>query len=282
MTISAKAVMDLRKKTQVGMMECKKALAEADGDMALAEEILLKSGAAKAEKKSDRVANEGLLFIVDAHDNKATAVVEINCETDFVARSDDFQEFGNKLAALALEHNVKDINELLSLEYDAGNSIDQMRTVMVTKLGENIQLRRAYTLQAESGCVASYSHSGRIATIVNLSSDDLAVAKDIAMHLAAMKPSSISADGIPADVVAKERDIFTAQAADSDKPADITARIIEGKLKKFMDENSLLGQVFVKDSKQKVKQFLEQHKATVKAFTLYEVGMSGNDGAITE
>ncbi|MEE3003652.1 MAG: translation elongation factor Ts [Pseudomonadota bacterium] len=281
MAISAKIVMELRKKTQVGMMECKKALAEANGDMELAEEILLKSGAAKAEKKSDRVANEGLLFVSQANDNSAVAVVEINCETDFVARSDDFQSFGNKLAELALKHNSQNIDSLLELSYTDSQTVAEMRAVMVAKLGENIQLRRAYTLQAETGCVACYSHGGRVVTLVNVSSDKIEAAKDIAMHIAAMKPSAISAAGIPDTVIAKEREIFTAQVAESGKPEHIAAKIIEGKVNKFMDENSLLGQAFVKEPKQKVGDFLKQHSIEVLAFTLYEIGMSGNDGAIT-
>lgn len=273
--------MELRKKTQVGMMECKKALAEANGDMELAEEILLKSGAAKAEKKSDRVANEGLLFVSQASDNSAVAVVEINCETDFVARSDDFQSFGKKLAELALQHKSANIDALVELAYTDSQTVAEMRAVMVAKLGENIQLRRAYTLQAKTGCVACYSHSGRVVTLVNVSSDKIEVAKDIAMHIAAMKPSAIAAAGIPDATVAKEREIFTAQVAESGKPEHIATKIIEGKVNKFMDENSLLGQAFVKEPKQKVGAFLKQHDIEVLAFTLYEIGMSGNDGAIT-
>lgn len=282
MSISAKAVMDLRKKTQVGMMECKKALAEANGDMALAEEILLKSGVAKASKKSDRVANEGLIFTASSDDQSQVTLFEMNSETDFVARNEDFKNYGVELVNLALKHNVKNIDDFMKLEVAPGKTVDEMRAEMVAKLGENIQLRRVYTLEAESGCVAAYSHGGRIAAIVNISSDNLEVAKDIAMHIAAMKPTAISATGIPADVLDKEREIFAAQVADSGKPADISAKIVDGKVNKFMDENSLLGQVFVKDSKQKVKQYLEQHKCSVISFAAYEVGMSGNDGAITQ
>jgi elongation factor Ts len=282
MSISAKAVMDLRKKTQVGMMECKKALSEANGDMALAEEILLKSGVAKASKKSDRVANEGLIFTSSSDDHSQVSLFEMNSETDFVSRNEDFKNYGVELVNLALKHNVKNIDDFLKFEVSSGKTVDEMRAEMVAKLGENIQLRRVYTLKAESGCVASYSHGGRIAAIVNISSDNIEVAKDIAMHIAAMKPSAISSAGIAANVIDKEREIFTAQVADSGKPADIATKIVDGKLNKFMDENSLLGQVFVKDSKQKVKQYLEQHKCSVLAFSVYEVGMSGNDGAITQ
>ena len=282
MTISAKVVMDLRKKTQVGMMECKKALAEANGDMALAEEILLKSGVAKAAKKSDRVANEGMIFAAVTADNSSGALFEMNSETDFVARNDDFKGFGERLAKLALDNGVSNIDQLLELEFESGKSVADMRAVMVAKLGENIQLRRSYSLKADGGIVACYSHGGKIASLVNTSTSDIDVAKDVAMHIAAMKPSAISSEGIPSEIVEKEREIFAAQVAESGKPPEIAARIIDGKVQKFMDENSLLGQVFVKDSKQKVKQFLAQHKTSIKAFSLYEVGMSGNDGAITE
>jgi len=282
MAISAKMVMELRQKTQVSMMECKKALVSADGDMVLAEENLLKSGAAKADKKSDRVANEGLLFSVSDAENMGSSIVEINCETDFVARGDDFKGFGEKLAELALSHKVTTADSLLSLQYDSENSVEDMRKIMIAKLGENIQVRRAYAVHADSGCVASYSHSGRIIVIVKLSDANIDLAKDVAMHAAAMKPTAISSDGIPSDDVAKQREIFAAQVAESGKPEKIASKIIEGKINKFLDENSLLGQVFVKDSKQKVSQYLDQHKSKVLSYVLYEIGMSGPDGEITQ
>ncbi|MBT4884795.1 MAG: translation elongation factor Ts, partial [Legionellales bacterium] len=263
-------------------MECKKALVAANGDMDLAGENLLKSGVAKADKKSDRVANEGLLFTVTDANNMAASIVEINCETDFVARGDDFKGFGERLAELALSHKVSVVDSLLSLQYDSENTVEDMRKIMISKLGENIQVRRAYAMHADSGCVTNYSHSGRIVTLVKLSDANIEVAKDVAMHAAAMKPTAISSDGVPSDVVAKQREIFAAQVAASGKPENIAARIIEGKINKYLNENSLLGQVFVKDSKQKVSQYVDQHKCKVLSYVLYEIGMAGNDGEITQ
>jgi len=223
-----------------------------------------------------------LLFSVSDAENMGSSIVEINCETDFVARGDDFKGFGEKLAELALSHKVTTADSLLSLQYDSENSVEDMRKIMIAKLGENIQVRRAYAVHADSGCVASYSHSGRIIVIVKLSDANIDVAKDVAMHAAAMKPTAISSDGIPSDDVAKQREIFAAQVAESGKPEKIASKIIEGKINKFLDENSLLGQVFVKDSKQKVSQYLDQHKSKVLSYVLYEIGMSGPDGEITQ
>jgi len=280
MAIDAKTVMSLREKTQVGMMDCKKALQEAGGDIEKAEEILLKSGAAKADNKSTRVAEQGAVFAAVNADNTAAALIEINCETDFVAKNEDFVTFSNKLAEIALEHKVIDAASLLTLQFDASNSVEDMRKLMVAKLGENIQIRRAHCMQAEQGCVVSYSHGGRIVTLVNLSTDNQDVAKDIAMHVAALRPSSISAEGIAEDEVTKQREVFAAQVANSGKPAEIAEKIITGKINKFLDENSLLGQVFVKDSKQKVTQYLATNKCKVLSFLLYEVGVSGNESAV--
>lgn len=281
MTISAKSVMALRQKTQVGMMECKKALSEANGDMALAEEILLKSGASKADKKADRVANEGLVFVSVAADQKSAAVVEVNCETDFVARGDAFKQFGQTLADLALVNHVVDVTQLTPLTVGEHGSVEDTRKVVIGQLGENIQVRRACTVRSDNGCVASYLHGGRIAVLVHLTEDNANVAKDIAMHVAAMKPGAISADGIPADLIAKEREIVAAQVAESGKPEAIAEKIIDGKMKKFLSDNSLMGQIFVKDSKTKIEEYLAQNNASVESFVMYEIGMTGNDQEVT-
>ena len=282
MTISAKMVMELRQKTQVSMMECKKALVAANGDMALAEENLLKSGAAKAAKKSDRVANEGAIFISDNAAHTMGAMVELNCETDFVARGDDFKAFGQQLAELALKHAVHGAEALLDLAYNDEHSVEAMRNVLIAKLGENIQIRRAITIGTDQGCVMSYSHGGRIAALVKSHSDQQAVVKDIAMHVAAMKPSAITAAGIPAALVDKQREIFLAQVMESGKPEAIAARIVEGKMQKFVDENALMGQAFVKEAKQKVADYLQSHKADVQSYALYEIGMADNSGEVTQ
>lgn len=282
MTISAKIVMELRQKTQVSMMECKKALVSANGDMALAEENLLKSGAAKAAKKSDRVANEGAIFVADNASHTAGAMVELNCETDFVARGDDFKAFGQRLAELALTNVVRNVEALLDMTYNDEHTVEAMRNVLIAKLGENIQIRRAITITADKGCVMSYSHGGRIAALVKSDSDAHVAVKDIAMHVAAMKPSAITAAGIPSALVDKQKEIFMAQVVDSGKPEAIATRIVEGKMQKFVDENALMGQAFVKEAKQKVSDYLQAQKADVQSYVLYEIGMADNLGEITQ
>ncbi len=280
MEISAKLVMQLREKTNVGMMECKKALKEAKGDIELAAELLLKSGAAKAGKKSDRVANEGLLFVATAADSLSAAIVEVNCETDFVAKADAFIEFGNNIASLVLQHNVTTVAELNALTADSGKSVADMCNILVGQLGENIQVRRAVCLKVSSGKVLSYSHSGKIASLVQIEGDNADVAKDVAMHIAALKPLALHPAGVDAEAAAKEQEIFKAQIAESGKSAEIMDKIIAGKMNKFLADNSLYGQVFVKDSKKKVSEYLAENKVVVTSFVLYEVGMSGCDVAI--
>ena len=282
MTISAKMVMELRQKTQVSMMECKKALVSANGDMALAEENLLKSGAAKAAKKSDRVANEGAIFVASNASHTAGAMVELNCETDFVARGDDFKAFGQRLAELALTNVVRNVEALLDMTYNDEHTVEAMRNVLIAKLGENIQIRRAITITADKGCVMSYSHGGRIAALVKSDSDAHVAIKDIAMHAAAMNPSAITAAGIPSALVDKQKEIFMAQVVDSGKPEAIATRIVEGKMQKFVDENALMGQACVKEAKQKVSDYLQAQKADVQSYVLYEIGMADNLGEITQ
>ena len=281
MEISAKLVMQLRQKTNVGMMECKKALKEANGDIDLAAELLLKSGAAKASKKSDRVANEGLLFVATAADGGAAAMVEINCETDFVAKADAFVEFGNSVVNLVLTHGATAAEEINSLVTDSGKTVTDMCNLLVAQLGENIQVRRGISLKADSGKVVSYSHGGKIASLVQIEDDNTDVAKDVAMHIAALKPLALRPEGVNATAVAKEEEIFRAQMADSGKPDNIMDKIISGKMQKYLADNSLYGQVFVKDSKKKISEYLTENKAVVTAFVFYEVGMSGNNEVIS-
>jgi elongation factor Ts len=281
MEISAKLVMQLRQKTSVGMMECKKALKEADGDIELAADLLLKSGAAKAGKKSDRVANEGLLFVATAADGLSAAMVEINCETDFVAKADSFIAFGNNIANLVLEHNITTVTELGALTADSGKSVADMCNILVGQLGENIQVRRFVCLKATSGKVVPYSHAGKIASLVQIEDDNIDVAKDVAMHIAALKPLALHSAGVNAEVVAKEQEIFKAQVAESGKSADIMTKIIAGKMQKFLADNSLYGQVFVKEAKKRVSEYLAENKVVVTSFAFYEVGMSGSSEAIS-
>ena len=281
MSISATKVKELREKTQVGMMECKKALVEANGDLDLAEDILLKSGLAKAGRKSDRVAGEGAIFIVSNESNKALALVEVNCETDFVAKNESFVDFGNNLAKVALKSCSSSGEELSSVMYESDTTVDDVRKTFITKLGENIQIRSCQFLSVDDGILVSYCHGSKLATLVNITSDNIDVGRDIAMHIAAMRPIAIDSAGIDSTLIEKEREIFTSNVQDSGKPPEIISKIVDGKINKFLADNTLLGQVFVKDSKQKVKDYLLANKAVVLSFMFCEVGSSSSSGLVT-
>ena len=282
MSISAKTVMELRKITNVGMMDCKKALLESNGNIDVAKDILLKSGATKATKKLDRVAKEGLLFVVNTSNNLTYIILEVNCETDFVAKSDIFINFGNKLSQLALKNNCSEVSELLELTYDNNKTVEEERQTIIGQLGENIQVRRCINLHTDSGCVVSYSHGNKIATLVSISTDNVVVAKDIAMHIAAMRPTSITSAGIDESLIAKEREIYKAQIENSGKNETIMNKIIDGKISKYLNENSLYGQVFVKDSKKKISQYLKEHDINIDAFVFCEVGTENKHDIITK
>ena len=276
MSISAKTVMELRKMTNVGMMECKKALISANGDLDSAKELLLHSGAAKAIKKVDRVVNEGKLFVATTPDNHSAVVVEINCETDFVAKSDMFEEFGTHVVAIALAKECHSPDHLLEQSYVENETVEQGRHVLIGKLGENIQIGRVTFIRQDSGTIVSYSHGHKIVTLVGVSTNDADVAKDIAMHIAAMRPIAISSAGIGSDLIEKEKAVFSAQLKDSGKDAAIVAKILDGKMNKFLDDVSLYGQVFVKDSKKKVAQYLKEHNTDVTQFVFCEINAENN------
>jgi len=275
--ITASMVKDLREKTDAPMMECKKALTEANGDMGKAEEILRVKLGNKASKAASRVAAEGVVAVHIAADGKLGAIVEINCETDFVAKNADFLAFAGAMAGLVVEKNPADVAALAALALN-GTSVEETRKALVGKIGENMNIRRFARATAQ-GRLASYIHGGaKIGVLVDVAGGDETLAKDIAMHIAASRPKALDASGVPADVIETERRIATEKAAEdaakSGKqiPSDILAKRVEGSVQKILKEVTLLGQPFVKNDKQTIDQLLKAHKATVAAFTLYVVG----------
>lgn len=272
MAITAAQVKELREITGAGMMECKKALEEAQGNMEAAIEAMRKSGLAKAAKKAGRVAAEGTVVIVSSDDRKTAAIVEVNCETDFVGRDSNFKDFAQAVAQTVLASQVTDLAQLANTQLaKQQQTVEQARQELITKLGENIQIRRAALLKAD-GIVGDYSHGGRIGVIVALTGKDAALAKDIAMHIAASNPQAINPEQVSQELIAKEKEIYTAQAATSGKPADIIEKMVVGRINKFLSEISLVGQPFVKDPDQTVGKLLAAAKVDVSAFVRYEVG----------
>lgn len=268
--VSAEDIKELRARTGAGIMECKKALVEAKGDLDKAVEIMRKSGQAKADKKSSRITAEGIV-VIEAKTNLAT-IVEINCETDFVARDQNFIQFANLVVKTALDYPTSDVAKLLEQKPKGQSStLEQIRHELVAKLGENIQVRRLICLQS-SDQVGQYLHGSRIGVLVQLQGGDANLAKDIAMHIAASKPVVINPDDVDQELLNKERDIYMTQAVATGKPKDIIERMVNERLKKFKSENALTGQPFVKEPKKTVGQLLTEHKAQVKQFVRYEVG----------
>lgn len=274
MAISAAQVKELRERTGSGMMECKKALTETNGDIEAAIELMRKSGLAKADKKAGRIAAEGTVVMSVSHDAKQAAMVEVNCETDFVAKGDDFTAFADQVVALALTQTPANMDALLSAPVgDAEhNSIDTRRHQLIAKIGENISIRRFVSFTSTDGVIGTYRHGARIGVLVELSGGDVALAKDIAMHIAASKPVCVNPTDVPADIVDKEREIFRAQAAESGKPAEIVEKMVAGRVGKFLKEVSLLGQAFVKNPDVTIEKLLESAKAKVIRFDRFEVG----------
>ena len=265
--ITAAMVGELRAKTDAPMMECKKALTEADGDMAKAEEILRVKLGSKAGKAASRVTAEG---VITAFINGTTgALVEVNCETDFVSKNDDFLALSNACAQLVADKNPADVAALSALPY-AGKTVEEVRAELIGRIGENMSLRR-FTRFAGDNKLVSYLHGTRIGVMVEYTGDDTA-AKDVAMHIAAMKPIALSAADVPADKIATEKSVAELKAAESGKPAEIVAKMVEGSVQKYLKEVSLLNQTFVKNDKQTVEQMLKAANTTIKSFTMYVVG----------
>ena len=269
--ISASTVMELRQRTGLGMMECKKALTEAQGDLAKAEELLRIRSGAKASKAAGRVAAEGVIGLFVTGDAKAAAMAEVNCETDFVARNDDFRTFVNEIAEIVVRDAPADVAALGGRSLASGETIEARRVTLVQKIGENITLRRFVRVQAQ-GRIASYVHGTRIGVLVDYTSGNEALGKDLAMQIAATKPMAVSREQVPADVVERERSIAAARAAESGKPANIVEKMVEGAVAKFLAEVTLLPQPFVKDDQQTVNDIVKAQGARVNGFVLYVVG----------
>ncbi len=269
--ITAQMVKELRETTGLGMMECKKALTETDGDLKAAEDLLRIKSGAKASKAAGRTAAEGMVAACISSDGKRGALVEVNCETDFVARNEDFIKFTRDLAQLLSSENVNDVGALANAKLVNGESVEECRKALVMKLGENISVRRFARHDAQ-GRLASYLHGAKIGVMVDYTGGDDTLGKDLAMHIAASKPICVSEAQVSSELLARERQIYAAQAAESGKSADIIARMVEGRLTKYLAEVTLLGQPFVKDPDQTVEGLLTGKKAKVNNFTLYVVG----------
>ncbi len=271
MSVTADTVRQLRERTGAGMMECKKALVETAGNLDAAAELMRKQGLAKADKKATRVAAEGVIAIERGADGHSAAMVEINCETDFVAREQDFRGFAGDVAKSAVAANPADLDALVAAKLASGESIDERRRALVAKIGEKISVRR-FVRVAATGPLGSYLHGTRIGVLVRLEGGTSELARDLAMHIAASNPRYISSADVPAAEVAKEREILTEQAQKEGKSPEIAAKMVEGRLRKSFAEITLLGQPYVKDPDQTVEKLLKSAGASVREFQRFEVG----------
>ncbi|WP_293006190.1 translation elongation factor Ts [Nitrosomonas sp.] len=269
--ITASMVKELREMTGLGMMECKKALTETSGDLKAAEDLLRIKSGAKASKAAGRIAAEGVIGAYISADRKCGALVEVNCETDFVARNEDIINFAKNLAELSATKNIIDTVALSDTNLPSGETIEAIRKALIMKLGENISIRRCGRHETQ-GQLAYYLHGTKIGVMVDFTGGGEALGKDLAMHIAASKPICVSKAQVSADVLAHEREIFTAQAAESGKPANIIEKMVDGRITKYLAEITLLGQPFVKDPEQTVEKLLASKSATVNDFTMFVVG----------
>ncbi len=274
MEITAALVKELRERTGAGMMECKKALQETGGDIEAAGDHLRKQGLAKAAKKAGRIAAEGVIALAVDSAGQCAAMVEVNSETDFVAKREEFQNFAEAVAQLALKLRPKDLDTLLGTALDgaSGATVEASRQELILKIGENIGVRRCVMVCATAGQLGIYRHGDRIGVLVDLKGGDAAVAKDIAMHVAASRPVAIQPSDVPPELIAKEREIYTARAAESGKPPAIVEKMVEGRVQKFLKEVTLTGQPFVKDPDTSIAALLQQYSAEVLSFHRFEVG----------
>jgi elongation factor Ts len=268
--ITASLVKELRERTGSGMMECKKALVETDGDIEAAAELMRKSGAAKADKKAGRVAADGAIKLMVEDGAKVAVILEINSETDFVAKDDNFQAFADQVLALIASDQPAGVEELAKLKLESGQSVEEARQALIAKVGENIQVRRFQRVESDAS-IACYAHGARIGVLVDSTAEN-ELARDLAMHIAAVNPQFVDQDSIPAEFVEKEKSILIAQAESSGKPAEIIEKMIQGRLNKFLAEVTLLGQPFVKDPDVTVSKLLADAGARVNGFIRYEVG----------
>lgn len=270
MAVTAAMVKELRERTGAGMMECKKALVETDGDLDAAIEVLRKSGLAQAGKKASRVAAEGKIALAIADGGKEAVMVEVNCETDFVAKDASFNAFADAVAGNALNDQPADVDALMATRID-GVSAEEARQALISKIGENIKVRR-FVRESTEGTLGAYVHGGKIGVLISISGGDEELARDLAMHVAALNPEYVSADDVPADVIAHEKEILIAQAEGSGKPAEIIEKMVTGRLRKHLSGITLLGQPFVKDGDVTVAKLLEQKSASVNGFDRLAVG----------
>jgi elongation factor Ts len=274
MAVTAEAVKALRERTGAGMMECKKALVEANGDLEVAAEAMRKAGLAKADKKAGRIAAEGVVVVERSADGRSAALVEVNSETDFVAREKDFQGFAAEIARLALATRPADLDALLAARLPSGQTVEEARRALIARIGENIGVRR-FEIVTGTAPLATYIHGSRIGTVVAMEGGDETLGHDLAMHVAAINPQHLSVDDVPADFIAKEREIEMAKAeaeAQGKKPREIIAKMVEGRLRKSLAEITLLGQPFVKDPDVTVEKLLQKANARVHRFVRFEVG----------
>ncbi len=272
MAITAAMVKELRQRTGSGMMECKKALVEAGGDLEAAIETMRKNGLAKADKKADRVAAEGCVVAKISADQQRAVLIEVNSETDFLSKSDQFQAFAAEVAEKALESDAADIEAVMALTLASGETLEEKRRALVAKLGENVNLRRFERFVSEEGLLASYLHGSRIGVLVELKGGDADVARDVAMHVAASKPVCVDESEVPAEMLEKEREIFSAQALASGKPEAIIEKMVTGRIRKYLAEITLVGQAFIKEPDLTVAKLLKSKGAEAVRFVRYEVG----------
>jgi elongation factor Ts len=270
MAVTAAMVKELRERTGAGMMECKKALVETNGDLDAAIEVLRKSGLAQADKKASRVAAEGKIALAMADGGKEAVMVEVNCETDFVAKDASFIAFADAVASNALNDQPADVEALMATTID-GLSVEEARQALISKIGENIKVRR-FVRESTEGTLGAYVHGGKIGVLISVSGGDEELARDLAMHVAALNPEYVSEDDVPADVVAHEKDILIAQAEGSGKPPEIIEKMVTGRLRKHLSGITLLGQPFVKDGDVTVAKLLQQKSASVNGFDRLAVG----------
>jgi elongation factor Ts len=273
MAITASLVKELRERTGAGMMECKKALTETDGDIEAAIENMRKSGQAKAAKKAGRTAADGVIVTARSADGARAVLVEVNCETDFVAKDENFKSFADAVGERVLNSDAADVESLMAMPLHEGEdtTIEEARQALVSKIGENMNVRRFVRIDA-AGTIASYSHGVRIGVLVDISGADEALGRDLAMHIAASNPVCVNEQEVPAEMLAKEREITEAQAKESGKPDNIVEKMVAGRMRKYLAEITLVGQAFVKDPDTTVAKLLESNNATVNRFVRFEVG----------
>ena len=270
--ITAQMVKELRDRTGAGMMECKKALLDSSGDMDKAVEEMRKAGQAKADKKSSRIAAEGVVTLSISDDNSIANIVEINCETDFVAKDENFLKFVKTISEVSLKNYKGSVDDFNNSKHPSGKTIEEIRLELVSKVGENVKIRRVQNIKNDGNYMGHYMHGTKIGVVVVLQKENEELAKDVCMHIAAMKPRALNANDIPQEDLEKEREIFVAQAKESGKPDDIIQKMVDGKLKKYISEVTLVDQTFVKDNEITISKLLEKHDNSVLSFYRLEVG----------